>query len=142
MVNVNIASILLHLPNILLLDEIFIGQDLNNIFIILKILKELCDQMNQTIVICSHKPDIILNLANRVLILNKGKIVLDGPVNENLNKIFNFFYKFNKEKLKIVNESSFKIHFFTYFQFKRVFNKGNSTFIHHIHYNINQFFFQ
>ncbi len=72
--------------------------------IILKILKQLCNQLNQTIVICSHKPDIILNLANRVIILDKGKIALDGPVNENLNNIFYFFYKFNKEKLEIVNE--------------------------------------
>jgi energy-coupling factor transport system ATP-binding protein len=95
----NIASILSYFPNILFLDEIFIGQDLENVLTILKILKGLNCKLNQTIIICSHKPDIILNLANRVILLDDGKIIIDGSVNENLNKIFNFFYSFDKNSL-------------------------------------------
>lgn len=93
---VNIASVLSYLPSILLLDEIFIGQDLHNIMILLKILKTLNQKLKTTTIIVSHKPEIILTLANRAILIDKGEIILDGPpVRENLKKIHDFFYKYN-----------------------------------------------
>lgn len=92
---VNIASILSYLPNILYLDEIFIGQDLKNVVTFLKILKGLNQRLKQTIIICTHKPDLILTLANRVILIDKGEIILNGNIKENLNNIYNFFFNKN-----------------------------------------------
>ncbi len=92
---VNMASVLSYLPSILFLDEIFIGQDLHNVMILLKVLKGLNRRLNQTIIICTHKPDLILTLANRVILMDKGEIIINGSIKENLTNIYNFFFNYN-----------------------------------------------
>lgn len=81
---VSIARSLLHSPKILFLDEPYSGLDniaSNNLT---NILKEELDN-NITLILITHNLDIGYDIANKFLILNKGKIVLNEN-KENIDK--------------------------------------------------------
>lgn len=81
-----IAGILACQPEVLALDEPLAGLDSIGRFELIKLLKELHSQ-GTTIILVSHDMDIILDLASRVLIFNKGKLAFDGePVKALVNK--------------------------------------------------------
>lgn len=73
-----IATILAMEPEVMLLDEPSTALDPKNRRRLINILKTL----PTTKIIASHDLDMILETCERVLILNKGKIVADGPVKE------------------------------------------------------------
>ncbi len=78
---VSLATILCRNPNILIFDEPTIGQDaehkkrLNNLII-------QAQSQNKTSIIVSHDLEFVVNLATRIIILEKGKIFVDGAVEE------------------------------------------------------------
>lgn len=73
-----IATILAMEPEVMLLDEPSTALDPKNRRRLINILKTL----PTTKIIASHDLDMILETCERVLILNKGKIVADGPAKE------------------------------------------------------------
>jgi len=74
-----IAAALLHNPEVLFLDEPLNGLDANTALQIKKLLREL-SAAGKTIFYCSHILDVVENLCDRVIIVNKGRVTADGSV--------------------------------------------------------------
>ena len=75
---ISIARALLHKPSVLLMDEPETGLDQHAI----AMLWSLLSQGGHTILLTTHSLERGLELADRVIILNKGKIVLEKPGRE------------------------------------------------------------
>ena len=75
---VGLASALIHDPEILILDEPTTGLDPNQLVEIRHIIKEL--GKTKTILLSSHIMQEIQAVADRVIVLHKGNIVLDKPM--------------------------------------------------------------
>lgn len=73
---------LLHGPELLFLDEPTIGLDLNSQVQILSFLKEVNRDHKTTIIITSHYMRDIEDLCRRIMILEKGTMVYNGPIKE------------------------------------------------------------
>lgn len=80
-----LAIALLHDPNILLLDEPTNGLDPQGIAEVRELILRLGKELGKTIVISSHLLHEIEQVANRMLIIHKGKKVAEGEVAELLN---------------------------------------------------------
>jgi ABC-2 type transport system ATP-binding protein len=75
-----IASIL-HQPRLAVLDEPFSGLDPLNQELFLDILRELRDQ-GTTVLLCAHQMQLVERLADRVLLMNRGRCILHGSIDE------------------------------------------------------------
>ncbi len=90
---VAIAGVLAIKPEILILDEPTAGLDPKGRINILKSIKELHKKTNMTVILVSHSMEDIANNVERIIVMNKGRVVMDGPRNyifskaEDLNKI-------------------------------------------------------
>lgn len=74
----NLASILAYKPRILLLDEVFIGQDWENVHFILKTIRQYVNEQNAGAIIVNHLINPVLDYADRLVYLEKGKRILDA----------------------------------------------------------------
>ena len=77
-----IALALLSDPDLLLLDEPTNGLDPNGIIEIRNLMSELTSKHNKTILVSSHLLNEIEKIATHVGIINKGKLLFQGTVNE------------------------------------------------------------
>ena len=73
-----LARVLVAKPSLLLLDEPFTNLDLANNKVINQIVRDLCDAKKTTCVLVSHDPSNILSWAERLIVLQDGKIVQKG----------------------------------------------------------------
>ncbi|MBT3304262.1 ATP-binding cassette domain-containing protein [Candidatus Woesearchaeota archaeon] len=69
---------LLHNPKVLFLDEPTIGLDVVVKKTIRELIKKINKEDNVTVILTSHDIADVENICNRVIIVNKGKIVYDG----------------------------------------------------------------
>jgi ABC-2 type transport system ATP-binding protein len=76
----DIAAAMLHSPSILFLDEPTIGLDANSKLALRDFIKTLNHQLKVTVILATHDMHDIEALAERVLIIGNGRILLDGPV--------------------------------------------------------------
>ncbi len=76
-----IARSLAQQPRLLLLDEPTAHLDLENTYRVVKVLGEL-RQQGITILMTSHDPQVVLAIADQVIILRKGKVYRAGPLQE------------------------------------------------------------
>lgn len=83
----DIAASLLHSPKILFLDEPTIGLDAVSKLAVRDFIRHLNKEYKVTILLTTHDMDDIESLCNRVLILNEGRIFLDGTLNDLRRKI-------------------------------------------------------
>ena len=81
-----IAQALLHDPDLIVLDEPTTGLDPQGMKEIRDLLIMLSREKGKTIFLSSHILSEIEIVANRMIILDKGKKVIEGKVNELLNK--------------------------------------------------------
>jgi len=79
---VEIIRILIHNPSILLLDEPFSGLDFNSINLLIKMLNNLREKENLTVILTSHRIEVIQRISDAILILKRGKINKFIPRNE------------------------------------------------------------
>lgn len=79
---VAIAGVLAMKPEILILDEPTAGLDPRGRSEILSYIKNLHTEKGITIVLVSHSMDDVANLADRVLVMDKGNLILDGSSEE------------------------------------------------------------
>jgi len=70
---VSIGAMLIHNPDILIMDEPFINLDIQTIEILTNLLKDLKNK--KTIFITSHHLDLVIDLCDKFLIIDKGKII-------------------------------------------------------------------
>lgn len=87
-----LVAALLHKPKILFLDEPTIGLDLIGQQKIREFIYEYNRKNQATILLTSHNMDDLIDLARRVIVINEGKIIFDGAL-EDLVK------RFAKEKI-------------------------------------------
>ena len=89
---VGMAQALIHDPEVIIMDEPTSGLDPNQIRTVRKTIKEL--GKNKTILLSTHILQEVEAMADRVLFINEGKLVFDGPVKDfsskqtNLDKVF------------------------------------------------------
>ena len=77
-----IVASLLHDPKILFLDEPTIGLDAVSKISIRKFIKQVNEDRKTTVVLTTHDMQDIEALTERVILIGKGKILLDGKYNE------------------------------------------------------------
>lgn len=87
-----LISALVHSPKLLVLDEPFVGLDPIASFRLKEIMKELCKN-GSAIFFSSHVLEVVEKLCDRVGIIKKGKLVIEGKMQEiigdkSLEKLF------------------------------------------------------
>jgi len=80
-----IAQALLHDPELIILDEPTTGLDPQGMKEIRDLINYLCKEKNKTIFLSSHILYEVEQVANRMIIINKGKTVVEGKVQELLD---------------------------------------------------------
>ncbi|MCS7197820.1 MAG: ABC-2 family transporter protein [Candidatus Bipolaricaulota bacterium] len=87
-----LAAVLLHNPSVLLLDEPTIGLDIEIKQKIRAFLKKLNACSRTTIMIASHDLHDVEGLADRVVVIDKGRLVFDGSL-ESLRREYSPYFK-------------------------------------------------
>lgn len=85
---VNLASALVLKPQVLLLDEPTAQLDPVASEKLLQIIHKLNQDFNLTVLLVEHEIEKEVSFANRLMILEKGKLILDEPIKQGLSKIF------------------------------------------------------
>ncbi len=75
-----IIAALLHRPKVLFLDEPTIGLDLISQMSIRDLLKTLRSSFGTTVMLTSHYLSDIEDLCERIILINRGSVVYDGPL--------------------------------------------------------------
>jgi ABC-2 type transport system ATP-binding protein len=71
----------MHDPELVLVDEPFAGLDPVNVELIRSILQELSEQ-GKAIIMSSHEMGQVQAICDRIVLIHRGRVVLEGPVNE------------------------------------------------------------
>ncbi|WP_342756890.1 ABC transporter ATP-binding protein [Kineothrix sedimenti] len=77
-----IAASLLHNPRILFLDEPTIGLDAVSKLAVREFILQLNKENNTTVILTTHDMQDIESLTNRVILIGKGHILLDGTLSD------------------------------------------------------------
>lgn len=77
-----LIAALLHSPSVLFLDEPTIGLDIVAQQKVRDFIYEYNKRKNSTIILTSHNMDDLMDLAKRVIVIDKGKILFDGELTE------------------------------------------------------------
>ncbi|MEO1016120.1 MAG: ATP-binding cassette domain-containing protein, partial [Pseudomonadota bacterium] len=78
---VAIAAVLALDPDILIFDEPTTGQDWRGALAIMEILREL-NRQGKTVVLITHHLYLLPGFVERLIVMNAGKILLDGPLRD------------------------------------------------------------
>lgn len=84
---VAIARALLTQPRMLLLDEPLAALDVRRKREILPYLERLHDELNIPMIYVSHAPNEVAQLADYLVILEQGRVLTHGPLNETLTRL-------------------------------------------------------
>ncbi|TAN01444.1 MAG: ABC transporter ATP-binding protein [Chitinophagaceae bacterium] len=76
-----IISGLIHNPKIIFMDEPLSGLDANAVIIVKEIISRLAAE-GKTIFYCSHMMDVVEKVSDRIVLINNGRIMADGPFAE------------------------------------------------------------
>ena len=72
--------------DILIVDEVLAVGDENFRNKCLKLIKKLSDEQERTLIFVSHEMELIKNICNRGILLNQGKVILDGSLHDVVTK--------------------------------------------------------
>lgn len=97
-----ITSALIHNPEIIFFDEPLNGLDANSIFVFQDLVAYLVS-VKKTILYCSHILSTIEKVSTKIILLDKGKIVIDSETealknSENYTDLENIFRNLNSEQ--------------------------------------------
>ena len=79
---VGIARALANEPDVLLSDEATSALDPQTTFSILELLRDINQKLNITIVLITHELDVLRHICNNMAVLENGRIVESGPVEQ------------------------------------------------------------
>lgn len=85
---INLASVLLMQPDILLLDEPTAQLDPVSSREFLDMLKRLNEEFGMTIIIAEHRLEEVFTLADQIVMMEKGQILIDGEPQRVLRQIW------------------------------------------------------
>lgn len=112
-----IAMTLICNTDIILLDEPTLGLDVQSYIDIKNILYNIASEMDKTILLSTHHMDLVQELCNQVVILNRGKLVAKDSV-ENLLNMFKsityeivLLYSINEEIKNYLLSLNYKFYF-------------------------------
>jgi ABC-2 type transport system ATP-binding protein len=112
-----IAMTLICDTDIILLDEPTLGLDVQSYMDIKNILRNIALDMNKTILLSTHHMDLVQELCNQVVILNRGKLVAKDSV-ENLLNMFKsmtyeivLLYSINEETKNYLSSLNYNFYF-------------------------------
>ena len=83
----DLVAAMLHTPSVLFLDEPTIGLDVEGKYAIRKFIKEMNRIKGTTVILTTHDLGDIEELCSRLIIINNGKIIEDGPLAELTERI-------------------------------------------------------
>lgn len=86
----DLAAAMLHSPDILFLDEPTIGLDVDAKHAIRRFIKEINETRRTTIILTTHDLGDIQELCRRIIIINKGRVIEDGSLDELIDRIAPF----------------------------------------------------
>ncbi len=101
-----IAATFLHKPKVVYLDEPTIGLDVLVKENIRNFIKEYNKEFNTTIILTTHDVKDVEELCDRIILIDKGKIIYDGNINSFRSKYSNndFLTIFKKETISFINK--------------------------------------
>ena len=82
----NLVSVLLYKPRLILLDEVLIGQDPANVAFLLELLAEHV-AAGSAVIMVNHAPQITRRYASRLLFFNSGQMVIDAPIDQAFDQL-------------------------------------------------------
>jgi ABC-2 type transport system ATP-binding protein len=82
-----LAASLLHQPPLLFLDEPTIGLDAVSKIAVREFIRKLNREKGVTVILTTHDMDDIEALCSRIMVIGKGKILLDGTIEQIRNRI-------------------------------------------------------
>lgn len=88
----DIAMLLLHGPRLIFLDEPTLGLDVLAKQQMIRFLKKINREQGTTVVVTSHDMDDLEEMAQRMVLLNKGQIAFDGSFDQ-LRNVLGGFYR-------------------------------------------------
>ena len=88
----DIAMLLLHGPELIFLDEPTLGLDVLAKQQMIRFLKKINRERGTTVVVTSHDMNDLEEMAQRMVLLNKGQIAFDGSFDE-LREVLGGFYR-------------------------------------------------
>lgn len=74
-----VAILLALQPQVFLFDEPTAGMSVDEIPMILELIEELKTEGDKTILLVEHKMDVVQRLADRIIVLQDGTLIADGP---------------------------------------------------------------
>ncbi|WP_201244852.1 molybdenum ABC transporter ATP-binding protein [Halochromatium salexigens] len=74
-------------PRMLLMDEPLAALDLKRKQEILPYLERLHDELDIPVIYVSHSPDEVARLADHILVMDAGRVLASGPLNETLSRL-------------------------------------------------------
>ncbi|KZK86128.1 Glutamine transport ATP-binding protein GlnQ [Pseudovibrio sp. Ad13] len=69
-------------PQVLMFDEPTAGMSVDEVPVVLDLIRELKQDKDRTILLVEHKMDVIRSLADRIIVLHNGELVADGDPTE------------------------------------------------------------
>lgn len=87
----NLVSAILHDPQLLLIDELLIGQDLENAMSWMGLLRGYCLR-GSTVLLVNHHPELTSRYCDRLLFMDEGRIRVDAPPGEAFGQIAGLGY--------------------------------------------------
>jgi ABC-2 type transport system ATP-binding protein len=77
-----LAAALLHRPRVLFLDEPTIGLDVTMQVAVRDFVRRYNERFGATVILTSHDMDDVVALCPRIVVIDKGRLVFDGPVDK------------------------------------------------------------
>ena len=65
-------------PHVFMFDEPTAGMSVDDVPVILDLIKKLKAEGDKTILLVEHKMDVVKSLADRIVVLHNGRLVADG----------------------------------------------------------------
>src|SRR5450631_368618 len=82
-----LVAALLHRPQILFLDEPTIGLDISMQAQLREFIRSYNERYNATVLLTSHYMDDVTALCPRVIVIDQGRIIYDGALDELVQKV-------------------------------------------------------